>query len=156
MHPGRRYHPDSFRRWLLPGPTAAPSSLAATLAANDDGHAKSKCYTCAPQDDVVIIDRIKSIKPKLWAGESHGYPSTSEADLALCNLITWLVGPDEERILRIVRQSGLWRDKWQRDDYRTSTIAKAMDRREYFDWSAYGQGEGFLAKASAPDREATL
>ena len=46
----------------------------------------------------------------------------SEADVALCALIAFRVGPDPEMIDRIFRQSELYREKWDRDDYSQRTI----------------------------------
>lgn len=63
---------------------------------------------------------------RLWAGDTSGYPSASEADLALCNLLAFWAGGDPERIDRLFRQSGLYREKWERADYRERTIAKAL------------------------------
>ena len=41
----------------------------------------------------------------------------SEADVALCALIAFRVGPDPEMIDRIFRQSEPYREKWDREDY---------------------------------------
>ena len=46
----------------------------------------------------------------------------SEADVALCALIAFRVGPDPEMIDRIFRQSELYREKWDREDYSQRTI----------------------------------
>jgi len=49
---------------------------------------------------------------KLYNGNWKGYPSQSEADLALCGyLVDWL-GPDPKIIDRNFRKSGLYRKKW--------------------------------------------
>lgn len=72
---------------------------------------------------------------QLWEGDSTGYPSHSEADQALCNLLAFWTGPDPERIDRLFRQSGLMREKWEREDYRRDTIANALAGRTEF----YGQ-----------------
>ncbi|MGD0581204.1 MAG: phage/plasmid primase, P4 family [Bryobacteraceae bacterium] len=63
----------------------------------------------------------------LWAGDWHGqYTSQSEADEALCwNLAFW-AGRDADRIDTLFRQSGLYRKKWDRQDYRQGTIARAI------------------------------
>ncbi len=50
----------------------------------------------------------------------------SEADLALCGHLARLYNNDPRVIDWIFRQSGLMREKWEREDYRTSTIAKAL------------------------------
>ena len=42
------------------------------------------------------------------------YPSQSEADMAFCNLLAFWSGKDKNQIDRIMRMSGLFRDKWDR------------------------------------------
>jgi putative DNA primase/helicase len=48
---------------------------------------------------------------RLWAGDIFGYPSQSEADLALCTLLAFWT-QDEAQLDRLFRQSRLMRDKW--------------------------------------------
>ena len=62
---------------------------------------------------------------RLWSGDTSGYLSASEADLALCDALAFWTGRDPERIDRMFRASGLMREKWLRDDYRTRTIEAA-------------------------------
>jgi len=74
---------------------------------------------------------------RLWAGDTSEYATPenegrSEADLALCSLLAFWCGPDEGRINRLFRQSGLYRDKWERDDYWALTISVALDRAEFW------------------------
>jgi putative DNA primase/helicase len=69
---------------------------------------------------------------QLWSGDTRGYESHSEADAALCPLLAFWTGPDEERIDRLFRQSGLYREKWERTDYREATIALALSRGEFW------------------------
>jgi len=70
----------------------------------------------------------------LWNGDYSGYGSQSEADLALVNLLAFYCGPDQARIERLFELSGLMREKWERADYRTWTISKALEgRTEYYD-----------------------
>jgi NrS-1 polymerase HBD domain len=72
---------------------------------------------------------------RLWRGDASAYVSRSEADLALCGALAFWTGPDPERIATLFRQSGLMRDKWNRDDYKTATIERALaGRTEFFDW----------------------
>jgi len=71
----------------------------------------------------ICNDKFKA----LWMGNYLGYPSQSEADLALCRLLVKLLGPDSEKIDAAFRFSGLYRDKWDRDDYSGPTIAKAIE-----------------------------
>jgi hypothetical protein len=65
----------------------------------------------------------------LWTGrwKDLGYPSQSEADAALVQILEFWCEGDAARIDRLFRQSGLNRDKWQsRPDYREKTISRAM------------------------------
>jgi hypothetical protein len=65
---------------------------------------------------------------KLWHGITSDYSEDeSAADLALCNKLVNIFGPDPKVINEVFRQSGLMRDKWERSDYRQWTIMKAMD-----------------------------
>jgi primase-polymerase (primpol)-like protein len=78
---------------------------------------------------------------RLWAGDTSDYANCdnegrSEADLALCSMLAFWVGPDEAGIDRLFRQSGLYRGKWERPDYRALTLAAALDREEF--WSGDG------------------
>lgn len=64
---------------------------------------------------------------RLWHGDIADYPSHSEADQALCNLLAFWTGGDPQRVERLFNQSGLARDKWRnREDYRERTIQKAI------------------------------
>ena len=67
---------------------------------------------------------------KLWGGDTAGYPSHSEADLALVGyLVEWL-GTDPALIDYAFRKSGLYRPKWDSkrgsSTYGEMTIAKAL------------------------------
>ena len=63
---------------------------------------------------------------RLWSGDRSGYASDSEADLALCSMLAFWVGPDQERIASLFARSGLNREKWNREDYRRHTISRAI------------------------------
>ena len=92
-------------------------------------------------DDQELIEKAKNAKDggkftALWEGDISGYPSHSEADLALCCLLAFWTRGDYERIDRLFRQSGLYRDdKWsKREDYREKTINRALENTtEYYD-----------------------
>lgn len=60
-------------------------------------------------------------------GNFSDYGSQSEADAALCALIAFRTGPDPEAIDTIFRGSALYRDKWDRNDYRDSTIRVGIE-----------------------------
>jgi primase-polymerase (primpol)-like protein len=72
----------------------------------------------------------------LWAGDISGYPSHSEADLALCGILAFWCGPDTGRIDRIFRRSGLMRSKWDEQHgaftFGEMTVARALDGRTEF------------------------
>lgn len=55
-----------------------------------------------------------------------GYGSQSEADLALCNYLAFWTDCRPDQIDRIFRSSGLYREKWERQDYRDDTIGTAI------------------------------
>jgi len=77
----------------------------------------------------VLLDRALNNDQKfarLYDGDISGYPSHSEADQALCNKIVFWFGHDADRVDRIFRESGLYREKWERQDYQDRTISSAM------------------------------
>uniref|UniRef100_UPI00373FCC24 phage NrS-1 polymerase family protein n=1 Tax=Halostagnicola larsenii TaxID=353800 RepID=UPI00373FCC24 len=77
---------------------------------------------------------------RLWRGSTAGYESQSEADMALCCLLSFWTGGDHTRVDRLFRQSGLLREKW--DDvhygdgstYGEKTIERAVaNTSEFYD-----------------------
>ena len=81
---------------------------------------------------------------KLWQGDTSGYGSQSEADLALCNHLNFWTGGDPQRIDRLFRQSGLMRPKWDEQrgaqTYGAIFIAKTMDSQSASRWNTNGSG----------------
>jgi NrS-1 polymerase HBD domain len=81
----------------------------------------------------------------LWRGDWSDYPSQSEADLALCNLLAFFSGPDPATIDRLFRQSGLYREKWDATHfadgrtYGQETIRQAITGRTDFSRKATPQ-----------------
>jgi primase-polymerase (primpol)-like protein len=70
---------------------------------------------------------------RLWEGDTGGYPSASEADLGLLELLLWWSHCDEDRADVLFRQSGLYRPKWERVDYRErcfSFLRGRVDNRD--------------------------
>jgi primase-polymerase (primpol)-like protein len=55
---------------------------------------------------------------RLWEGDDSGYESRSEADAALCALLAFWTRHDPDWIDHLFRQSGLYRDKWERVRFR--------------------------------------
>jgi primase-polymerase (primpol)-like protein len=84
--------------------------------------------------DSELIEKARRAKngpafSALWDGDIAGYPSHSEADMALCCHLAWWTGKDAARIDALFRQSGLYReDKWDRGngDYARRTIGAAI------------------------------
>src|SRR5262245_107382 len=68
---------------------------------------------------------------RLWAGDWSGYPSRSEADLALCGHLAFWTRRDAARMDQLFRASGLMRDKWDERrggaTYGAQTIALALE-----------------------------
>lgn len=83
-------------------------------------------------DDRALLEKASRARngarfDQLWRGEWKGnYHSQSEADGALCADLAFWFQRDAAAIDRMFRQSGLMRDKWERDDYRASTIDGAI------------------------------
>lgn len=86
-------------------------------------------------DNALINKALKSRNgdnfSRLWNGNWETYyPSQSEADQALCNMLAFWTNRDFDRMDRIFRQSGLMRKKWDRKQsgttYGNITIGKAI------------------------------
>lgn len=68
-------------------------------------------------DDEDLLERMFKSKhgsaiKALWTGDWSGYPSRSEADLALASHLLWWTDGDIARADRLFRRSGLYRPKW--------------------------------------------
>ena len=68
---------------------------------------------------------------RLWSGDWTGYPSQSEADLALAGDLAFWCDGDGDHVDRLFRQSGLMREKWdqQRGEltYGQATVARVLE-----------------------------
>jgi len=63
----------------------------------------------------------------LMSGDASGYDGDhSRADMALCVMLAQRHNCNAFKIDEQFRESGLYREKWERDDYRESTITKAV------------------------------
>ena len=111
------------------------------------------------EDDRELLERAFRAKngPKLEAlyrGEVNGYPSSSEADLALCSALAFWTGPDAERLDRLFRASGLMREKWDsgrgESTYGAQTVERALARAEFYE----PRSENRRASVSSPPRAA--
>lgn len=60
-------------------------------------------------------------------GDTSGYNGDdSAADMALCTMLAWWLRGDYAAIDEAFRRSRLYRQKWEREDYRSATINKAI------------------------------
>lgn len=109
-----------------------------------------------PEDDDELISKAlasqsaagvfggKSTFAALWEGDedilAQSYPDDqgrrtydgSSADAALAQHLAFWTGNNCERILSLMWQSGLVRDKWHREDYLVRTITRAASLQESF------------------------
>ena len=76
----------------------------------------------------------------LWTADvtalARAYPTTgdepydrSRADAALAQHLAWWTGKDAARTERLMRQSALAREKWDREDYLPRTIGRALSQQ---------------------------
>ncbi len=106
-------------------------------------------------DDQELLDKAMSARNgdkfrRLWNGDTSGHGGDdSAADLALCSCLAFWTGNDPDRIDRLFRSSGLYRDKWDRDGYREGTIQEALGGPVYGGYRSVASG---LSRGSdAPD-----
>ena len=97
--------------------------------------AEKKKYSASRDGDKIIFDIVASLRKQKNGekfinlydnGDYSDYGSHSEADVALCSMIAFRTGENPELIDEVFRSSALMRDKWERDDYRESTIDVAI------------------------------
>lgn len=119
-------------------------------AASEDWTSEPVADWNGPEDDAELIEKMLSSRGSansvfgasacvadLWNCDvdklSQAYPDGfgdrafdhSSADAALCQHLAFWTGKDCERMDRLFRQSGLYREKWERPDYREGTVLKA-------------------------------
>ncbi|AGB33957.1 hypothetical protein C488_20682 [Natrinema pellirubrum DSM 15624] len=81
-------------------------------------------------EDEVLLEKARNASngekfERLWNGNTVGYDSQSEADMALCCLLAFWTGGDRTQMDQLFRESGLLREKW--------------DEVHYADGSTYGE-----------------
>ena len=87
--------------------------------------------------DNAVLAKIRSSRQgtkfdELWNGQITAYASASEADMALTGILMFWCQNDTAQVERLFSQSGLAkRDKWDREDYRVRTLAKAHQSETY-------------------------
>lgn len=120
---------------------AALSEIYQELAASKQQQSMRKSHETpagdVSQSDETLLDMAMHAKngvmfQALWQGDTSGYPSQSEAELALCNMLAFWTGNDAQRMDRLFRRSALYRrEKWDRpartgETYGEGTIARAI------------------------------
>lgn len=80
---------------------------------------------------------------RLMAGDWSEYPSESEADGALVMVIGFYT-QNHDQIVSIVKRSGLWDKKWEREDYQERTINSALEKMTEF----WGQSTATVGAAT--------
>jgi putative DNA primase/helicase len=109
----------------LYGPQAkqAKQTTASTLVGHRNG-------ATAMGDDELREKMFKAVNGeairRLYNGDPSGYPSKSEADLALCSHLAFWTRNNPEQMDSMLQASGLYRDKLKRKDYRKRTIDKVI------------------------------
>lgn len=98
---------------------------------------EEKTKAVSPESDAELLARMFGSKHgaeiwRLWGGDWDGYPSQSEADLALVSYLLWWTKGDTDRAERLFRQSRLYRPKWDErhsgtgQTYGEMTLEKAL------------------------------
>ena len=111
--------------------------------------------------DDALLTRAREAKngekfTRLWCGDTTGYDSQSEADMALCTLLAFWTGGDATRMDRLFRDSELIREKWDTQHfadgstYGEKTIERAIGHVDEF----YDPGAGQDHERSNGQREA--
>jgi len=104
---------------------------------------------------------------RLWNGNTVGYDSPSEADMALCCLLAFWTGGDRTQMDHLFRQSGLLREKWNEvhyadgSTYGEKTIERAIaTTSEFYDPDAgddatdpHGSSDGVTAGRTPDDAD---
>ncbi len=123
---------DTIHAAFWPAPAA---SQPAASQPGGNGHA-------GVADDRVIAllansDRSRKFDRLFYRGDASEYPTPSEADAALASKLAWATRSPGQ-IKRLMRQSGLRREKWTRDDYLDRTIASALEFvNDPYDWNTH-------------------
>ncbi|MBM3147243.1 MAG: hypothetical protein FJ000_05025, partial [Actinobacteria bacterium] len=128
---------------------AAPRSVATPVVVLEDEPLIAKALAARNGDGFAA----------LWRGDTSAYDGDhSRADLALCSHLSFWTGGNEVRMDALFRQSGLYREKWERTDYRERTIAAAIEASGgayYTDAETHGGSNGDRADDERDDdREA--
>jgi len=134
----------------------ALEAVHAKHVAPDDGTAEDESEQSVSSrsvdlEDEQLLSKARNAKngekfSRLWQGNTSGYESQSEADMALCSLLAFWTGGDADRVDRLFRDSGLMREKWDEvhfsdgSTYGEKTIERAITgTSEFYDPSSVSQ-----------------
>lgn len=121
-----QYEPQELQPWLQP----LIDARAARKAHTPHPSQPSGAVSLSDQELLDVLFRSKNgdTYRRLWDGDlSPAGGDHSKADMMLCCGLAWLCGRDTIRMDSLFRQSGLMRDKWNRDTYREDTLREAAD-----------------------------
>lgn len=111
-------------------------------------------------DDLIAkADKAKNavkFRSLFFDGDTSAYAGDdSAADLALCTILAFWSKGDEAQIDRLFRRSALYREKWERKDYRDRTIAaaNATVSVHWGDTRMYAESESPELKRTVPEIE---
>lgn len=79
-------------------------------------------------EDEILSKAMKNYNfSSLFNGNMTAYNNDhSSADLALCNMLAFWTGKDYNKIDTLFKKSQLYREKWDREDYKKMTIDRAI------------------------------
>ena len=116
-------------------------------------------------EDDELLERARSAEngdrfDALWRGQTSGYDSHSEADMALCLHLAFWTGGDPARMDALFRRSGLMRKKWDEVHYADGatygerTIERALEMvDEVYEPEGNSDGEGSWTRPSGTTDE---
>jgi len=109
--------------------------------------------------DDEVLERIRNSRQavkfeSLWNGQIGSYESASEADMALTTILMFWCQNDTAQVERLFERSGLAnREKWNRQDYRDRTLAKAECSEVYVPSKADAAMERLRNRSKGSDGE---
>ncbi len=110
---------DLYQEWFKPKPKRVTVTTDRSATSLPSDHELLAAMFRAQNGPQIIA---------LWNGDTSAHSSDdSAADLALCNHLAWWTRGDEAAMDRLFRMSRLYRDKWDREDYRLNTLGLALE-----------------------------
>lgn len=146
--------------YLSPTESQERSNTAAETGTDRDGSQPQRGGNDLGDDELLEKARRAANGEKferLYRGNTAGYESQSEADMALCSLLAFWTGGDSQQMDRLFRASGLMREKWDEAHfsdgatYGERTIERAIAGTAEF----YGGGQGWRMFPDQDLRETT-